>query len=317
MINILGGGPAGSTCAYYLAKNGFDVNLYEKSPNKRKPCGGGLSWRIFDQFPEIINNIKIPLRPVKKVRIIYKDKPRIIKFDRPIGFISDRLIFDRQLRTLAKKHGCHVTKKMAHIDDFENGIIIDARGFYPCERRGLLITSICKLKNTEFTLAYYEKFNRVGYFWIFPMSDKLASIGVGEADQRFFKLLPSAFEWWVDKLNAKAKERRIWQESLEINPNIFEIMNNKLVIKIGERAGLVDPLTGEGIYYAMKSGKLLADSIITGDFSKYIWFLNDIRRRFFVYRMTRLFILKFPEKTYSLLKNIQFKKLQSFFFRFY
>ncbi|MHA1374381.1 MAG: FAD-dependent monooxygenase [Promethearchaeota archaeon] len=52
-VVISGAGPSGSKSAEILAKAGFKVALLEKDTNWRKPCGGGVSSRIFKYYPQL------------------------------------------------------------------------------------------------------------------------------------------------------------------------------------------------------------------------------------------------------------------------
>ena len=93
-ISIVGGGPAGSTCGYYLAKAGFDVTIYEAAPNTRKSCGGGLRRAIFkkfDQFCEFIaepayESLKEELKQYNIKSGFNKEKGKSINFQ--IDFFS-------------------------------------------------------------------------------------------------------------------------------------------------------------------------------------------------------------------------------------
>ena len=51
MILVVGGGPSGSSCAYWLAEAGWDVALVEKKQFPRaKTCGDGLTPRSVRQI---------------------------------------------------------------------------------------------------------------------------------------------------------------------------------------------------------------------------------------------------------------------------
>ena len=52
-VVISGSGPAGSKCAEILGKAGYKVALIEKDINWRKPCGGGITYKVFDLCPEL------------------------------------------------------------------------------------------------------------------------------------------------------------------------------------------------------------------------------------------------------------------------
>ncbi|MGB9899070.1 NAD(P)/FAD-dependent oxidoreductase, partial [Thermanaerothrix sp.] len=51
-VIVVGAGPAGTMCAYLLARVGINVILLEKAALPRyKPCGGGLTWRALRCLP--------------------------------------------------------------------------------------------------------------------------------------------------------------------------------------------------------------------------------------------------------------------------
>ncbi|MEM4258032.1 MAG: FAD-dependent oxidoreductase [Candidatus Thermoplasmatota archaeon] len=53
-VVIVGAGPAGSTAAKFLAENGISVLIIDKRRFPRdKPCGGGLTIKVLEEFPYI------------------------------------------------------------------------------------------------------------------------------------------------------------------------------------------------------------------------------------------------------------------------
>ncbi len=49
-VIIVGGGPAGSTCANFLGNENINVALFDHSHPREKPCGGGLSYKAIEKF---------------------------------------------------------------------------------------------------------------------------------------------------------------------------------------------------------------------------------------------------------------------------
>ncbi len=116
-----------------------------------------------------------------------------------------------------------------------------------------------------------------GYGWVFPVAGQAANVGVG-----FFPLRRSpataaqAFERFI---SAPAARRLLQGARLERPLKSYPIRVDFLsaphvgqrLLLVGEAAGLVNPLTGEGIDYALESGQLAARRIVTmfelGDFS--------------------------------------------------
>src|SRR5436305_11816824 len=55
-IAILGGGPAGAFAAEQLASAGLSVVLMDEKLAWEKPCGGGLTFKAYSQYPFLIEN---------------------------------------------------------------------------------------------------------------------------------------------------------------------------------------------------------------------------------------------------------------------
>jgi geranylgeranyl reductase len=96
------------------------------------------------------------------------------------------------------------------------------------------------------------------YGWVFPHGSK-TSIGVGSA-QKGFSLRKA-----VAELRAGASSEPLKTIRCEGAPIPLKLRrrwdNGKNVLLIGDAAGVVAPASGEGIYYAMESGRLAADAV--------------------------------------------------------
>src|SRR5271166_1273216 len=55
-VAVLGGGPAGSFAAERLASAGLDTVVFDEKMAWEKPCGGGLTFKAYNQYPFLINN---------------------------------------------------------------------------------------------------------------------------------------------------------------------------------------------------------------------------------------------------------------------
>ena len=62
-VAILGGGPAGAFAAAQLASAGLAVQVFDEKLAWEKPCGGGLTYKAYTQYPFLIDN-DIPKRLV-------------------------------------------------------------------------------------------------------------------------------------------------------------------------------------------------------------------------------------------------------------
>lgn len=105
-----------------------------------------------------------------------------------------------------------------------------------------------------------------GYLWIFPKSDRL-SVGIGALRPRqgqlqsTLKRVMARYGIALNSLNYKGHTIPIYTRK--------EPISTQRVLLAGDAAGLVDPFSGEGIRFAVKSGKLAAGAIISGQTDRY------------------------------------------------
>ena len=55
-VAILGGGPAGAFAAAQLSCAGLDTVVFDEKLAWEKPCGGGLTYKAYNQYPFLIDN---------------------------------------------------------------------------------------------------------------------------------------------------------------------------------------------------------------------------------------------------------------------
>lgn len=111
-----------------------------------------------------------------------------------------------------------------------------------------------------------------GYFWIFPVEDNLANIGILMPEQDTLKKNIDVKELLLQIINTHPafKERfkgseivsqiKEWQLPFGNKIHSHKVYRNGMLL-IGDAASLIEPFVGEGISYAMKSGEI-ASSVI-------------------------------------------------------
>lgn len=131
-----------------------------------------------------------------------------------------------------------------------------------------------------------------GYFWIFPISDRLVNVGVG-GDVKDFKINPmTALKWFLKRMDMKMTN--VVAAPCCLDGTIGGLVKNNL-IKVGERGGLVNPITAEGIYLAMKSGKIAAECIINDNVQKYEALIkSEFKKEFDISKKTKLLLSLLP-----------------------
>jgi len=282
---VIGGGPSGANAARYLALANEDVLLIEKNSNFDKPCGGGLFVKAFDEFNIPKNLIKHRVNRIDIVSPSAKIVP--VDISKHSLAIVHRQEFDAKLRELAKEAGAKilnakvikiVTKKnkIEVIAQQKDNTKIEIIANYAIAADG--VNSLCRKQLLNETpsrvLSYYFNIsNKTSsscqfwfgdniapkhYAWIFPHHNGI-NIGLITDKQNRIKEFFNNFKKEI-KLDISSKPYGYfipyWRTMKLYKDNVFYV---------GDSASLVLPFTYEGIYYALKSGKLAANAIINNN----------------------------------------------------
>lgn len=293
-VAVIGAGPAGAACAWTLAQAGVRTLLFERDPEREKPCGGGLTDRAFKAFPEL-NQLDLPWNDVFDFRLVGPSgRVANVPLGRPIRILSRR-IFDSALRHEAWRAGASIIHEPVRelkkrpsggwqVNDHAATLVVGAGGMndplarlqglrLPRTQRGL---SVGKFIPGRFAPRIVCRFfpEDSGYAWFFPRSDH-ASLGVELRGVDF------------DRRKAWALLRKFAAENLpEVDfdtgqiygwsaPALDETAFDRHVfggedwMLVGDAAGLVDTITGEGLSYALAGGRLAARSILLGEVPAY------------------------------------------------
>ncbi len=119
---------------------------------------------------------------------------------------------------------------------------------------------------SEYVEFHYDLSVLPGYAWIFPLGDGTANIGLGgivpylkKADADIFKLIDKFVGSTVaDRLKGAKLESKILGWPLPMGGAIERSYADNVML-VGDAAHMVNPLTGEGIEYAMEAGKMAAE----------------------------------------------------------
>jgi flavin-dependent dehydrogenase len=111
-----------------------------------------------------------------------------------------------------------------------------------------------------------------GYIWSFPRADHL-SVGIcGSMARHSAAELRQLLAQFLEDENISPQGGRFYSHVLP-SPRAQTLRKRRLVgpnwALVGDAAALVDPITGEGLYYALRSGDLLAETLIAGSPARY------------------------------------------------
>jgi geranylgeranyl reductase family protein len=290
-VIIVGGGPSGAISGYTLAKVGLKVLIIDQNLfPRRKVCGGGLTFHAVNEIPfnisdvihQKVNSGQVTFRGHLITTINDKDT---------IAFTIDRGTFDSFLLEKAVEVGAETQLGRRVNGIAEQNDLIQVRvdqetffGKYLIGADGVHSTiakQIGVFNNRPTSLAYEARLSRGseqdssheemitfdfgtifgGYGWIFPKRDHL-NVGVcrtwpGKKASKKHLLR------FIDQYPALHRDRisDIRAFPVPLGGNKSNLHQNNILL-VGDAANLADPWLGEGLYYALYSGRLAAETII-------------------------------------------------------
>jgi geranylgeranyl reductase family protein len=293
---VAGAGPAGSSTAIHLARAGARVLLVDKARFPRdKPCGGGLTGRALKHIP--LDPSPVVEREVDRFELRLRYGRRFVRgHDEPLILMTQRRRLDALLADEAVREGAELRDGVAvgEIElgeggvrarvggegvradvlvgaDGANGVVARSAGLGAEIVRGVAIEGNIALEalgqDLERTAVIELAVVPGGYGWVFPKGDH-ANLGVGGWGSEGPRLR--------DHLARLARQHGVAPDGLT------DVRGHRLpmrrlgtpagagrVILVGDAAGLVDPLSGDGMYEAFVSARLAADAIVAGDLAGY------------------------------------------------
>lgn len=336
-VIVVGAGPAGATAAYELARAGLHTLLIEKAKLPRyKTCGGGITYKAAQALPFSIEPVRE--RTLTKVDFSWKTgKPYIVQSETPLVFMVQRSRFDNYLTEQAVSAGALLMDETpvtsAEADErgatvsttrgrFSADYLIGADGATGRVARSLDLMADrwagaaleSEIEVDDATMGYWhDKLGldlgelRASYGWVFPKGDHL-SVGVGG-----LPLLPD-YGSQLKRYDAKHTAARVTGIKSVIRRNGYLLpcrrpgapVQKGRALLVGDAAGLVEALTGEGIYWAIRSGQIAAASVANRGVAL------DYQRRLDAVLMPDLlaarhwlgFYVLFPRACYSVPKRV-------------
>ena len=266
---VVGAGPAGAAFAHYASTRGYSVAVYEGADFAAKPCG----WAVPLQIEKYI---KIPsdaiLSEINGFRVYVDGKLVHESHDQHWGYIVDKHKLIKSLLESATIHRRYVDIA-SPIKPRIGSTLLQARervvlapgliGLPNIASETILavqqIFRTSKIIDTDIIEIWFDR-NLVGYYWVFPRSRNTVDIGVGgygDAESLRSRLRSFA----KMKLGHIDPITPIRGARINVSGVNEDLLTRKVPI-IGEAAGFVYPLTGEGIRPSIASAYALFNSII-------------------------------------------------------
>lgn len=284
---VAGAGPAGAVAARDLARRGARVALVDGSHPREKPCGGGVTGRALQLVGATLGTDGQAIDAVtfeaggRSARVPLPDHEALRIFP--------RAAFDEALLRQAIDAGAthiwsrvHTVTRTAGVWQIAAGGatittpwllgadgptgIVRKQVFRPFERRQLSIAAgsyVDGVDTREIVIAFTARPS--GYLWSFPRAGHLAVGTCAQAHETTAAEMHAATDRWLDgyaPAAGRARRRYAWPiPSLEARDVDTEQPAGDGWMLLGDAAGLVDPITREGIFFALRSGMLAAASL--------------------------------------------------------
>ena len=280
-VVIIGAGPAGSYCAYLLAKAGASVLLLDRCKLPRdKVCAGALSAGTVSLLDFDIS----PLVKSKTERAIlaFGERRRRLSLGTTAGYTVERREFDYFLTEKAASAGAKIresqkvisvsggTSPTVHTESekYNCDFVVIAAGsatailrrlhFAGTPRFALAATCTLPRRNIHSDEFLFD-FAAVpyGYGWVFTKGENV-SIGVYSLKVRGKKLLSHLFRFLSHHTSAPEK---ITPKVAPVALPSRHLRLQDRILPVGDSFGAADPFTGKGIYGALKTATLAAEAI--------------------------------------------------------
>lgn len=292
-IAIVGGGPAGALAASTLARDGREVLLFDEKLAWEKPCGGGLTDKALTRWPHLrnaqcacwISDCELIAPSGRKARF---------QLDRQIAIFSrftlNSLLLDEARQAGAQLHRERVlrisgrsgawsigTSRFSYAADF----VVIGTGARNSFRNQF--ASPLGPENFMVAAGYYIPSNRRtvqikflkglhGYIWVFPRLDH-SSVGIcgrmqGASTAELRRILEDA----LPEFELSLQGARFYAHIIpSLTPKALREsrFSGEGWAMVGDAAGFVDAITGEGLFYAMCSAELLSECILANEPQEY------------------------------------------------
>jgi len=282
----VGGGPAGAWTAHQLARAGARVTLFDPSHPREKPCGGGVTGRALALVADAIDDRAIDATRIRSARF----GTALVSLDADALVVASRSAFDGALLAAAERAGAtivrsRVTDVLLEADrvavvttagTFRAAFVVGADGANSLVRRRVaspfrrdqlsIATGFYARGVTSDEIAIEFVSDPPGYVWSFPRVDHLA---IGICAQADAGVTAAALRMrtarWIERTGVARGAELVpysWPIPSLASADLasLDVAASRWML-VGDAAGLVDPITREGIFFALQSADAAASAL--------------------------------------------------------
>jgi len=281
-VAVVGGGPSGSVSAAHCAKAGLRVVLLEKATFPRdKICGDCLNprcWEIFDRL-DISDAIRaLPHAPIQSVEFIgIQRAPLSIPFPGSGEIAVRRALLDDLLLRHAIECGVEVRQnalvqsvhtgwalqtsvgeiaaKTLIAADGRNSTIARALRLFPKAQKDRIGLQTHVPLPAGFESKVVLRFLSDGYCGLAPIGENLLNVCLVARPDRMKNLRA-----WAER-EFRCEKDQTWRSITPLRRRPVAPAHPRLFF-VGDAARVVEPFTGEGIFYALATAELAARCIV-------------------------------------------------------
>ena len=275
-VLVVGGGPAGSTTAWRLADEGASVLLVDKARFPRdKPCGGGITARAERACPVDVSPVVEEEVDLVELRFRYDDAV-VRRASRPVIRMTQRRRLDAFLLDAAREKGVEVREgETIDAASAPADVVVGADGANGTTARAFglgdgIVHGVAYEGNVPYGRVSRDKYSRRamveladipgGYGWVFAKGDHV-NVGVGA--------------WQSEGPRIREHLARVCEAHGLAPSDLDALRGHRLPLRrpgtriagerallVGDAAGLIDPVSGDGMYECFVSSRLAARAIL-------------------------------------------------------
>ncbi|AGL20978.1 geranylgeranyl reductase [Actinoplanes sp. N902-109] len=285
-LAVVGAGPAGAAAAIAARRAGASVLLIDRAVFPRdKVCGDGIAAETFDVLDDLgVTGVADGYPAVPRLRLVAPGGTEVARdLPRPAHTIP-RLVFDARLVEAAAGHGAEVCRHTVRTlrqdadavvldNEIRARVVIGADGAGSVVRRALghppnppghlaiALRGYGPALGTEQVIKTTSA-RWPAYAWSFPVGDGSANIGYGEV-LRGIALSRAYLKDRLADLLPGAEPAGLRAHHLPLSTHRPPPARGAVLLA-GDALSLINPFTGEGIFYAVLSGSLAGAAAAAG-----------------------------------------------------